>query len=55
MIFKLQFPRGYQSTAVFDVADDHVDITQYGRARRVTIPRARIEYRKLLQTGYLAV
>ena len=54
MIFKLQFPRGYQSTAVFDVADDHVDITQYGRARRVTIPRARIEYRKLLQAGYLA-
>lgn len=54
MIFKLQFPRGIESTAVFNVADNHVDITQYGRRQRVTIPRARIEYRKLLQSGFLA-
>ena len=56
MTFKLVFPRGFHNVITFEINDNTVDINQGGtrRYRRVTIEKARAEYRDYLKAGYVA-
>ena len=56
MTFQLVFPRGFHNVITFKLNDNSVDIDQGGtrRFRRVTIEKARFEYREYVKAGYVA-
>ena len=56
MTFKLVFPRGFHNVITFEINGNTVDINQGDtrRYRRVTIEKARSEYRDYLKAGYVA-